>query len=249
MSVINEGIGNMSKYFLYSLFLISFVAVASDNEIYVSQSAGNSSNIDLEQVAGSGNIIAGLNSTAGSLSAFAITGNSQTIDINQIGSLNKFLGGIVADSYTGFFEFTGSSNTFNMQTDPTNTYSADTSDVNVQVTGGSNTFTLNQATSAIASTLDLDWIINGSNNAVTSNINYDLGTNYMDIDGSDNTINFTGSGYQGGYFYLDHTGGSRTFNITQSSTLDNDWLKIISNGNNGTVCVIQNDANGTTTSC
>ena len=239
----------MNKYFLYSLFFISFVAVASDNEIYVSQAAGNGSSVDLEQIAGSGNIIGGLNSVAGTLTALGLRGDSMTLDINQIGSTNKFLGDITADSYTGFFEFFGTGNTFTMQTDPTNTYSADTSDVNVQVTGGSNTFTLNQATSAIASTLDLDWIINGSNNTITSSINYDLGTNYMDIDGSDNTINFTGSGYQGGYFYLDHTGGSRTFNITQSSTLDNDWLKIISNGNNGTVCVIQNDANGTTTSC
>ena len=239
----------MNKYFLYSLFLISFVAVASDNEIYVSQASGNSSSIDLEQIAGSGNIIGGLNSVAGTLTALGLRGDSMTLDINQIGSTNKFLGDITADSYTGFFEFTGTGNTFTMQTDPNNTYSADTSDVNVQVTGGSNTFTFNQATSAIASTLDLDWIINGSNNTVTSSVNYDLGTNYMDIDGSDNTINFSGSGYQGGYFYLDHTGGSRTFNITQSSTLDNDWLKIISNGNNGTVCVIQNDANGTTTSC
>ena len=239
----------MNKYFLYSLFLISFVAVASDNEIYVSQASGNSSSIDLEQIAGSGNIIGGLNSVAGTLTALGLRGDSMSLDINQIGSTNKFLGDITADSYTGFFEFTGTGNTFTMQTDPNNTYSADTSDVNVQVTGGSNTFTFNQATSAIASTLDLDWIINGSNNTVTSSVNYDLGTNYMDIDGSDNTINFSGSGYQGGYFYLDHTGGSRTFNITQSSTLDNDWLKIISNGNNGTVCVIQNDANGTTTSC
>ena len=239
----------MNKYFLYSLFLISFVAVASDNEIYVSQAAGNSSSIDLEQIAGSGNIIGGLNSVAGTLTALGLRGDSMTLDINQIGSTNKFLGDITADSYTGFFEFTGTGNTFTMQTDPNNTYSADTSDVNVQVTGGSNTFTFNQATSAIASTLDLDWIINGSNNTVTSSVNYDLGTNYMDIDGSDNTINFSGSGYQGGYFYLDHTGGSRTFNITQSSTLDNDYLKLISNGNNGTVCIIQNDANGTTTSC
>ena len=239
----------MNKYFLYSLFLISFVAVASDNEIYVSQASGNSSSIDLEQIAGSGNIIGGLNSVAGTLTALGLRGDSMTLDINQIGSTNKFLGDITADSYTGFFEFTGTGNTFTMQTDPNNTYSADTSDVNVQVTGGSNTFTFNQATSAIASTLDLDWIINGSNNTVTSSVNYDLGTNYMDIDGSDNTINFSGSGYQGGYFYLDHTGGSRTFNITQSSTLDNDYLKLISNGNNGTVCIIQNDANGTTTSC
>ena len=54
----------------------------------------------------------------------------------------------------------------------------------------------------------------------------------------------------GGYFYLDHTGGSRTFNIQQLSTQDNDWLKIISiSGTSAsTVCVVQNDQ-GTSTSC
>jgi hypothetical protein len=100
----------------------------------------------------------------------------------------------------------------------------------------------------MASTLDLDWIINGASNEFDFDINYDLATNYVDIDGDSNTVNFSGSGYQGGYFYLDQTGDSRTFNITQSSTLDNDWLKIISSGDNGTVCVIQNDG-GSSTSC
>ena len=34
----------------------------------------------------------------------------------------------------------------------------------------------------------------------------------MDIDGSDNTVTYTGTGVNasaGGYFYLDHTGGSK----------------------------------------
>ena len=139
----------------------------------------------------------------------------------------------------------------NVVTDTTNTYSADSSNVNVAVTGASNTLTLNQATSAAAATLDLDWIIQGSNNAITSSINIDGATNYMDIDGSDNTITYTGTGVNassGGYMWLDHTGGSRTINITQASTLNNDWVKITSNGSNGTFCVDQNDQ-GTSTGC
>jgi len=128
-----------------------------------------------------------------------------------------------------------------MQTDPTNTYGADTSDVNVDVTGSSNTFSLNQANAAMASTLDLDWTINGSNNSVTAAIDYDTATNYMDIDGDDNTVTLDADGYAGGYFYLDQTGSSRTFDITQQSTLDNDWLKILSTGSNGTICVNQDD--------
>jgi len=231
---------------LISLLLTSTLVFAADNEIHVDQS-GATANIDLEQL-GSGNIIGGLNSSAGSLTALDLDGITMTLDINQIGDTNKFLGDILGDSITGFFEFDGDTNTFTIQGDPTNTYGIDNSNYNVDVTGSTNTFTLDHGTTALAATLDLDWIINGDGNTFDFDINYDGGTSYVDVDGDSNTVNFTGSGYAGGYFYLDQTGNSRTFNITQSSTQDNDWLKIISNGNNGTVCVIQNDQ-GTSTSC
>ena len=219
---------------------------AADNEIYVDQS-GATANIDLEQL-GSGNIIGGLQSSAGNLNPLDLDGLTMTLDINQIGNTNKFLGDIFGDTITGFFEFDGDSNTFTIQGDPTDTYGIDNSNYNVDVTGSSNTFTLDHGTTALAATLDLDWIINGDSNTFDFDINYDGATNYVDVDGDDNTVTFTGSGYAGGYFYLDQTGDNRTFNIQQLSTLDNDWLKIISNGNNGTVCVIQNDQ-GTSTSC
>ena len=218
----------------------------ADNEIYVDQS-GATANIDLEQL-GSGNMIGGLQSTAGNMNALDLDGLNLTLDINQIGNTNKFLGDIYGDSITGFFEFDGDSNTFTIQGDPTNTYGIDNSNYNVDVTGNSNTFTLDHGTTALAATLDLDWIVNGDSNTFDFDINYDGATNYVDVDGDDNTVNFTGSGYAGGYFYLDQTGDNRTFNIQQLSTQDNDWLKILSNGNNGTVCVIQNDQ-GTSTSC
>ena len=226
--------------------LSAWTIYAADNEIYVDQS-GATANIDLEQL-GSGNIIGGLNSSAGSLTALDLDGITMTLDINQIGDTNKFLGDILGDSVTGFFEFDGDSNTFTIQGDPTNTYGIDNSNYNVNVTGSSNTFTLDHGTSALAATLDLDWIIQGDSNTFDFDINYDGGTSYVDVDGDSNTVNFTGSGYAGGYFYLDQAGNSRTFNITQASTQDNDWLKILSIGNSGTVCVIQNDQ-GTSTSC
>ena len=223
--------------------------LAADNEIWMDQS-GATANIDLEQQGGS-NLIGGVGSVAGTLTDFDFIGTTNTLDINQIGSSNLWKGDITADSYTGMFQFTGSSNVMNVVTDTSNTYGADSSDVNVAVTGGSNTLTLNQATSALAATLDLDWIIQGSNNTVTSSINIDGATNYMDIDGSDNTITYTGTGVtasSGGYFWLDHTGGSRTFDVTQASTLARDWVTITSSGSNGTVCVQQDDQ-GTATGC
>tara|TARA_Y100001938_G_C7960042_1_gene363810 strand:- start:35 stop:742 length:708 start_codon:yes stop_codon:yes gene_type:complete len=228
------------------IFLLSINIFVADNEISIDQT-GATANLDIEQL-GSGNLIGGSTATAGSMTALDLDGATMTLDINQLGNSNLFRGDIYADSYTGFFEFTGDSNTFAMQTDPDNTYGADSSNVNVQVSGSSNAFILNQATNAMASTLDLDWTINGSNNSITSSIDQDLATNYMNISGSDNTVTFDGDGYQGAYFHLTHTGGSRTINVTQQSTLDNDWLKITSSGSNGTFCVNQNDQ-GTSTSC
>jgi hypothetical protein len=241
----------MKKLVSLIVMLSALTTYAADNEIYVDQS-GTGANIDLEQL-GISNIIGGLNSTAGSVNPFDLDGNSMTLDINMIGATNKFLGDIFADNFTGFYEFDGGTNSFTIQVDPTDTYSSDGSNQNVDVTGSGNTFTLNQGTSALAASLDLDWIIQGSNNTITSNINIDNATNYMDIDGSDNTVNYTGTGVTasaGGYFYLDHTGGSRNFNIQQLSTQDNDWLKIISVSGTAasTVCVVQNDQ-GTSTSC
>ena len=238
----------MKQLILMSLvaMMIASPTYGADNEIYIDQS-GATANIDLEQL-GSGNIIGGLNSVAGTLTALDLDGLNLTLDVNQIGDSNTFLGDILGDNITGFFEFDGDSNAFTIQVDPTNTYGADNSDFNVDATGSSNTFTLDVGTSAMASNTDLDWIINGSSNTLDFDINYDGGTSYVDVDGDSNNITFTGSGYAGGYFYLDQTGNSRTFNIQQLSTLDNDWLKILSTGNSGTVCVIQNDG-GTTVGC
>ena len=236
----------MKKLLLSLLIVASASAFGADNEIFVEQ-AGATANIDLEQL-GSGNIIGGVDASAGSMTALDLDGASMTLDINQIGDSNKFLGDILADSLVGFFEFDGDSNTFNIQVDPTNTHGADSSNLNVDVTGTSNTFTLDLATADMASSTDLDWIIQGDSNTLNFDIDYDAGTSFVDIDGDSNSVTFDGDGYAGGYFYLDQTGSSRTFNIDQQSTLDNDWLKILSTGSNGTVCVVQSDG-GTSTSC
>jgi len=235
-------IGNIKILSISLVVMMSASLIyGADNEIFIDQS-GATSNLDIEQVGGGGNIIGGADAAAGSMTALDIDGTTMTLDILQKGSTNKFLGDIWADSYTGYFSFIGDSNTFNMSTDETNATGADGSNVNVQVTGNTNTMTLNHAMTALAANLDLDWIIQGGGNTITSSIDVDGATNYMDIDGDDNTVTYDGDGYAGGYFYLDHTGNDRTFNIDQESTSDNDWLKITSAGSNGTVCVTQSDA-------
>jgi len=229
----------MNKLIISLLTVISLGMYAVDNEIYIDQT-GATFNLDAEQL-GSGNLIGGVGSVSGTLTALDLDGNSQTIDINQIGSSNIFLGDITANNFIGFWEFDGSTNVFNVQIDPANTYGADNSNVNVDVTGGTNTFTLDLATTSLASNADIDWVITGDGNTFDFNINNADATNDVTVDGNDNVVNFTGQGYAGGYFKLTQTGNSRTFNINQLSTIDNDWLRITSTGSNGTICVIQND--------
>ena len=110
--------------------LSASLTLGADNEIYIDQS-GDSANIDLEQLGGDGNIIGGLDSVAGQLTPLDLDGDNLLLDINQIGGSNSFLGDILADNFTGYFNFDGSSNAFEIQVDPDNTYGADGSDVNV----------------------------------------------------------------------------------------------------------------------
>jgi len=158
------------------------------------------------------------------------------------------LGDINADTFTGLFDFDGDTNSYTIQVDPTNTYSADNSDVNVNVDGSTNTMTLDLATNALASGADIDTIVQGDSNTVHIDLDVDSATNYIDLDGDSNTVDYNGDGYASGYFKLEHDGNTRSFDIDQQSTLDNDWLRITSSGNNGSVCVQQNDQ-GTSTSC
>ena len=232
---------------LISLFLLlSCSAIADDNEIYVDQ-VGATANIDLEQL-GSGNIIGGLNSAHGSMTNFDLDGASMTLDVNQIGNNNKMLGDINAASFTGLFDFDGDTNSYTIQVDPGNANSADNANVNVNVDGSTNTMTLDLATNALASGADIDTIVQGSSNTVNIDLDVDSATNYIDLDGDSNTVNYDGDGYAGAYFKLEHDGGSRSFDIDQQSTVDNDWLRVISNGSNGSVCINQSDQ-GTSTSC
>ena len=225
---------------LISLFLLlSYSAIADDNEIYVEQ-VGATANIDLEQL-GSGNIIGGLESAHGSMTPFDLDGTSMNLDLNQIGNNNKMLGDINADSFIGIFDFDGDTNSYTIQVDPGNSNSADNANVNVNVDGSTNTMTLDLATNALASGADIDTIVQGSGNTVHIDLDVDSATNYIDLDGDSNTVDVVQSGYAGGYFKLEHDGNTRSFDIDQTSTQDNDWLRITSSGNAGSVCVQQND--------
>ena len=236
---------------ILALLFIS-LSVFADNEIYIDQTGSNVA-IDVEQL-GSSNLIGGLNSTSGSLTAAILSGGTWTLDINQIGSSNKFLtDGIKGSNFTGWFDFDGDSNEFEISMDTTGLNGADYADVYVDVTGGSNTFDFDLGQSSAVDYLDLDLILDGDSNDFTFDIDSEYYEAYMDILGDSNTMTLTKTGYgasssDAGYFYLDLDGSTNTLNIKQQSTLALDWLKIESDASNSNICVIQSDG-GTSTSC
>ena len=235
---------------LIALFLS--VGLFADNEIYIDQT-GNNASIDLEQL-GSTNIIGGDDAVAGSMTKAILNGTTMVLDINQIGSSNKFLtDGIIGDSFTGFFEFDGDSNEWDFSMDTTGLNTADGNNINIDVTGSLNIADIDIGEDDAANYLDIDWIIDGDSNEATVDIDVDYATMYMDILGDSNDLTFIQSGYGASssdakYFYLDLEGSNNTAVIKQQSTLAADWLKIESNASNSNICVIQNDG-GTSTSC
>lgn len=244
-----------NKSFLFSLFLLVITSplVFGDNEISVDQS-GNNASIDLEQL-GSSNLIGGTQASTGSMTFLDLDGVSMILDINQIGSSNLFKSDAIdGDNFTGFFEFDGDSNVWDLLINSGGNIASDYINMNIDITGSSNEADIKIAENADASYLDLDWIILGSSNEFDFDIDYSNAVNYMDINGSSNDITFSGSGFGGtsssnsGYFYLELDGSTNTVNVTQSSTLARDYLKIISNTSNSSICVIQNDQ-GSSTGC
>jgi len=235
---------------LIALFLS--VGLFADNEIYIDQT-GNNASIDLEQLGGS-NIIGGDDAISGTMTAAVLNGLSMTLDINQIGSSNKFLtDGILGDSFTGFFEFDGDSNEWDFSMDTTGLNTADGNNINIDVTGSLNIADIDIGEDDAANYLDIDWIIDGDSNEAEVDIDVDYATIFWDINGDSNDITFIQSGFGASssdakYFYLDLEGDSNTAVIKQQSTLAADWLKIESNASNSNICVIQNDG-GTSTSC
>jgi len=221
---LKEGIGNMNykNNILYGsvmlVFLFAYSLAKSDDNEIFVNQVGATANIDLEQL-GSGNIIGGLESAHGSMTEFDLDGATMTLDVNQIGNNNKMLGDINADTLTGLFDFDGDTNSYTIQIDPGNANSA-----------------------------DVDTIVQGSSNTVHIDLDVDSGTNYIDLDGDSNSVDYNGDGYAGVYFKLEHDGSTRSFDIDQQSTQDNDWLRVTSTGSGGSVCINQSDQ-GTSTSC
>ena len=237
--------------------VFTIFASAADNEVFITQS-GTNAQIEIDQI-GSGNEVEGNEAASGSdpISDFKLTGNSQTIDINQVGDTNIFRGDIDSSSFTGNFTFTGDSNEFDIQFDPAGNYISDNAEMDVTVTGANNDLTLNIANNSSAANLDYDAIISGDYNTWVNNIDSDNVTFNVDVNGNNGSIDYDADGYAAGStghtFILDQDGDYVDYTIDQQSTSAVDYLNLQmttsgTSGSEANICVYQSD-NATSTSC
>lgn len=227
----------------------SLSAFAADNSIYIDQS-GDNSTIDITQT-GAGNVVRGIQGVGtGNTTPAKIYGNSNAIDIRQIGSTNTLNLGVNTSVATGraygidlTYYVTGNSATATINSNNAGTGTSGSNFIDVKQTGNSAGINLNilgskndftaltsgGSNNSIISTITADETVTnlsmtgGGNNSYTGTLSSNKGKVDITTVGASNGIILTQSGTAGtnGHaFTLNLTGSSNTFNVTQSGTID-----------------------------
>jgi len=245
------GAGGLSRKLLTILMLSAMTTLghAADNSIYIDQ-AGDNSTITMTQD-GAGNKVKGIlsNGTAGGTTDPAkLTGNAQTINIEQTGATNVLALGINSTqggSVTGYANIGvnlnyvvsdgGNTGYININNNGLGTASGNV--VGITQAGGGATTTLNMTgTSNNLSVLQSG----GANNSFTGTINADQTVASISNTlggGNSTTLNMTGNK---GQVSVTTTGATNTTNITQSAFGVNGAQVIVNvNGSGNTTDVTQ----------
>jgi hypothetical protein len=257
----------MNNYLKIMVAMIfSASAFAADNSIYIDQS-GDNSTIDITQT-GAGNVVRGIQGVGSSNTTPAkIYGDSNAIDIRQIGSTNTLSLGVTASTATGraygidlTYYVTGNSGTAVINSNSNGQGTSGSNFIDVRQTGNSASINLNMLGSkndftavtsggsgnSIISTINADSTVNnismtgGGNNSLTQTISSNKATNNITTVGASNGIVLTQTGTAGtnGHaFTLGLTGSSNTLNVTQQGTIDT-TVNLLSNGSGNTWNII-----------
>jgi hypothetical protein len=249
----------MNNYLKIMVAMIfSASAFAADNSIYIDQS-GDNSTIDITQT-GAGNVVRGIQGVGSSNTTPAkIYGDSNAVDIRQVGSTNTLNLGVNTSTATGraygidlTYYVTGNSGTATINSNNSGTGTSGSNFIDVRQTGNSASINLNILGSkndftavtsggsgnSIVSTITADETVNnismtgGGSNTLTQTISSNKATNNITTVGASNGIVLTQSGTAGtnGHaFTLNLTGSSNTLNVTQSGTIDT-TVNLLSNG-------------------
>jgi len=249
----------MNNYLKVMVAMIfSASAFAADNSIYIDQS-GDNSTIDVTQT-GAGNVVRGIQGVGTSnTTPSKIYGNSNSVDIRQIGSTNTLSLGVNTTIAAGraygvdlTYYVTGNSGTAVINSNNSGTGTSGSNFIDVRQTGNSASINLNVlgskndftavtsggSSNSIISSISADDTINnismtgGGNNSLTQTITSNKATNNITTVGASNGIVLTQSGTAGtnGHaFTLNLTGSSNTLNVIQSGTIDT-TVNLLSNG-------------------
>lgn len=208
------------------LMLMSGSSVLA-NEIYIDQ-IGDTLDLDITQDGQD-------NKVGTSTTDMGLAGDDMTFAITQTGNFNEIVATIKGTDYTGTWQFTGNTNTVDLQCSSTSTGDCDTVTLNITTTGSDNTFDFDIGENEDADSATVSFTVTGDNNIINSDIDgtsailtvvmnnaNSLATTSANSDeGNKLDIDMDGNGDSAGHtVILDITGGGSTYDIDQSGVND-----------------------------
>lgn len=182
------------------------------------------------------------NEVGNSTTGVSITGDDMNLTISQVGNTNTVEMSVTGDNYTGNIDVTGSSNTVTLNCDSVGSGNCGTVTNTLTLTGNSNTLTLNVGETNDASDSNITYSVTGSSNTITGTVDGTNVTASTTISGSTNThdVTISGGGVSGHSLTHSHTGGLGSFTLNQSGINDT-TVNLTTSGNNHNVTVTVTD--------
>ena len=144
--------------FIMGMMLTMTTTAALASDVYITQSGASlTANINQDGQT---------NKFGDSTTDVTLTGDNQTLDIDQVGSTNTIAASVVGATQTLTVNQTGSNNTSTVSVG-SNSASGDNSIIQT-ITGSSNTTTVNVGNSAAVDDADVDIVATGDSNGVST---------------------------------------------------------------------------------
>ena len=194
--------------FLYSIaYTVS--ALAANNSIYLTQSGSSALTLNITQTGG-GNVVGTSNASA------TLSGNSMTVDLDQIGTGNT-LAATVAQANSSSFTLrsTGDTNASTLTVGGTGDTAG--SDFDFAATGDSNVLLYTQGASATSTNSNTDLVVTGTSNNLNITTEVVGATNNIEIDGSSKDLDSRQTGNANHSLPLDLTGSSNNIDVDQTN--------------------------------
>lgn len=236
-----------SIYRLFFIMMVFMMAPSTQaNDIYITQ-VGDNLDLDIAQDGTD-------NEVGNSTTATVINGDNMAFDITQQGNYNTITATIKGADYTGTWEFTGSSNTVDLDCSSSASGNCDDVTLNITTEGDSNDFSFDIGETADGSESVVNFVLDGDNNIINSTINGTKATLTVTINNSASlattsansdegvaiTTVQTGNGVHGHGIEVDVTGGGGTIDINQSG-LNDQKVDLTIQGDSFDVDITQSD--------